>query len=43
MVESEYSKNNCKSSNISIGTVIKNPEILEFVPDHLKFKKCINM
>ena len=43
MVESEYSKNNYKSSNISIGTVIKNPEILEFVPDHLKFKKCINM
>ena len=25
--------------NISIGTVIKNPEMLNFVPDHLKTKK----
>ena len=28
-----------KSLNISIGTVIKNPEMLKFVPDHLKTKK----
>ena len=25
--------------NISIGTVMKNPETLKFVPDHLKTKK----
>ena len=29
----------CKSLNISIRTVIKNPEMLKFVPDHLKSKK----
>ena len=28
-----------KSLNIGIGTVMKNPEILKFVPDHLKTKK----
>ena len=27
-----------KSLNIIIGTVMKNPEMLEFVPDHLKTK-----
>ena len=26
------------SANIRIGTVIKNPEILKFIPDHLKTK-----
>ena len=29
----------CKSLNISIGTVIRNPGMLKFVPDHLKAKK----
>ena len=28
-----------KSLNISIGTVMKNLEMLKFVPDHLKTKK----
>ena len=28
-----------KSLNISIGTVMKNPEMIKFVPDHLKTKK----
>ena len=28
-----------KSLNISIRTVMKNPEMLKFVPDHLKTKK----
>ena len=28
-----------KSLNINIGTLMKNPEILKFVPDHLKTKK----
>ena len=27
-----------KSSNISTGIVIENPEMLKFVPDHLKTK-----
>ena len=27
------------SSIISIGTVMKNPEMLKFAPDHLKTKK----
>ena len=31
----------CKSLNISIRTVIKNPEMLKFVPDHLKIKKNV--
>ena len=28
-----------KSLNINLGTVMKNPEILKYVPDHLKTKK----
>ena len=33
-----------KSLNISIGTVIRNLEMLKFVPDHLKTKKkCVSM
>ena len=35
MVDSMYVY---KSLNIIIGTVMKNPEMLEFVPDHLKTK-----
>ena len=26
----------CKSLNVSTGTVMKNPEMLEFILDHLK-------
>ena len=29
----------CKSLNISIGTVMKNPEMLNFFPDHPQTKK----
>ena len=36
MVDSMYIY---KSLNISIGTVMKNAEILKFLPDHLKTKK----
>ena len=43
MVEIEYSMNIYKSVKISIGTVMKNPVMLEFVPDHLKTKKCVKM
>ena len=30
-----------KSLDINVGTVMKNPEILKFGPDHLKLKKYI--
>ena len=39
MVDSEYSPGNHKSSKISIGAIIKNTEMLKFVPDYLKTKK----
>ena len=33
-----------KSLNINIGTVMKNPEMLKLVPNHLKTKrKCVSM
>ena len=41
MVGSEYSlDSNYKSSKISIGAIIKNPEMLSMIPDNLKTKKC---
>ena len=43
MVDSEYSKDNCKSLKASIGAIIKNPEMTRFVPRHLKTKKRVNM
>ena len=39
MVDIEYSTYNCEFSKIIIGTKIKNPEMLKFVPDHLTTKK----
>ena len=39
MVDSEYSTGNYKSSKISIGAVMRNPEMLKFINDHLKTKK----
>ena len=43
MVESENSPDNYKTLKISIGVIIKNPEMLKFVPDDLKTKKmCKN-
>ena len=41
MVDSENSPDNYKTFKISIGAIIKNPEILKFVPDHLKIKKNV--
>ena len=35
MVDSEE----CKSPEIAIGAIMKNPEMLKFIPDHLKTKK----
>ena len=39
MVESENSSDNCKTYKISIGEIIRNPKMLQIVPDHLKTKK----
>ena len=39
MVDNEYSTDNCKSSKISIGALINNPEMLKFALDFLKTKK----
>ena len=39
MVNNEYSMIIYKSVKVSIGTFIKNPEMLKFVPDPLKTKK----
>ena len=36
MVNSEYRMDIYKSAKINIGTVMRNPEILKFVLDHLK-------
>ena len=38
MADSDYSTDNYKSLKISIGTVIKNPEMVRFIPNHLKTK-----
>ena len=32
-----------KSLNITVATVMRNPEMLKFVLNHLKTKKCVNM
>ena len=39
MVDSEYNMDIYKSAKISVGAVMRNPEILKFVPDQLKTKK----
>ena len=36
------SKDTNKSLNIHIVTVMKNPEMLKFIPDHLKTKQMCN-
>ena len=42
MIEGGYCTDNYKSSKISIGAVIKTPEILKFVPDHIETKQTCN-
>ena len=43
IADSKYSIDIYKSSKISIGTVMKNPELLKLVPNHLKTNKmCKN-
>ena len=39
MVDNEYNMNIYKSAKISTATVMRNPEMLIFVPDYLKTKK----
>ena len=39
MVESKNSPDNYETLKITIETIMKNPEILKFVPDHLNTKK----
>ena len=39
MVDSEYSSDNYKTLKISIGAIIKDPEMLRLVLDYLKNKK----
>ena len=43
MVDSDYSKDNSNNLKISTGAVIKNPEMLKFVPDHLRLKRCVKI
>ena len=39
MVDREYNIDTYNSAKISIGTLIRNPEMLNFILDHLKTKK----
>ena len=43
MVDSEYIVNIYKSVKISIGKVVKNPEMLQFIPDPLKTKSMCKL
>ena len=36
MVDNKYSPNNYEHLKISIGTIIKDPEMLRFIPYHLR-------
>ena len=42
MVDSEYITDDYKSLKISIGAVMKTPEMQKFIPHHLKTKKICN-
>ena len=39
MIHTEYSAEDYRSPKINIGTVMKNPKMLKFVPNHSKTKK----
>ena len=43
MVDSEYNMDIYKSVKVSTGTVMRIPEMLKLVSDHLKTKKCVSM
>ena len=40
MLDSEYNMDIYKSLQTSIGAVMRTPEMLKFVPNHLKTKIC---
>ena len=42
LVDSQYSAGDYKYSKFSIGGIMKNPEMLKFVLDHLETKKMCN-
>ena len=42
MIDREYSIDIYKSIKISIETVMRNPEMLKIVPDHLKINKRVS-
>ena len=39
MVNDKYGADKCKSVTLNIRTIMKNLEMLKFIPDHLKTKK----
>ena len=41
MFDSKYSMDIHRSVKIYIGTVMKNPRMLKFLPDYLKTKKIV--
>ena len=41
MVDSEYNMDIYKSVKVSIEEVMKNPEMLKFIPDHLLTEKNV--
>ena len=43
MIESENSPDNFKILKISIGAIMKNPEMLKLVPDHYNTKKILRL
>ena len=43
MFDSGYNIDIYESAKIKIGAVMINPEILKFIPYHLKLKTCVSM
>ena len=41
MADSEYNVNKYKSLKISIGAIIRSPEMLRFISDHVKYKNGV--
>ena len=42
MVGIEYSTDNYKYLKVSVRAIIENPEMITYIPDHLKTKKMLN-
>ena len=41
MADSEYNVNKYKSLKITIGAIIRSPEMLRFISDHVKYKDSV--